>query len=69
MRTVNSGINQKMGDPAFERIEGECLTFSNQKIDLGLKGTHILMYERCHEIIFFSHFKSERVMSRMDMQI
>ena len=38
MRTVNSGMNQNIGDPAFEGIKGECLIFSNQKIDVGLKG-------------------------------
>lgn len=47
MRIVNSGMNQIMGDPAFEGIEGECLVFNNQNMDLGLKGVHILTYERC----------------------
>ena len=57
-------MNQKVGDPAFEGIEGECLIFSNQKINIGLKGAHILMYERCREIHIFSHFTSECVMGK-----
>lgn len=62
-------MNQNMGDPAFEGIEGECLVFNNQNMDLGLKGAHILMYERCHEITFFSHFKNECVMGKTDRQM
>lgn len=45
VRTVNFGINQKMGDPSFEELEGLYLTFSSQKLGLGLKGGHIFMYE------------------------
>lgn len=62
-------MNQKMEDPAFQGLEGECLIFSNQKIGLGLKGAHILTYERCHELAFFSHFKNECVMDKRDRQI
>lgn len=64
MRTINFGINQKMGGPAFEELEGLYLTFSNQKLGLGLKGGHIFMYERRHEITFFSPFKNECVMGK-----
>lgn len=58
-----------MGDPAFEGIEGDFLIFNNQNIDLGFKGAHILMCERCHKITFFSHFKNECVKDKTDRQI
>lgn len=61
VRTVNFGINQRMGDPSFEELEGLYLTFSSQKLGLGLKGGHIFMYERHPEITFFSPFKNECV--------
>lgn len=69
MRTVNSGMHQEMADPAFEGIEGESLIFSNQKIDLGLKSAHTLMYERCHEIPLFSHVGNECLMGKTTRQI
>lgn len=39
-------MNQKMGDPAFEELEGLYLTFSNQKTGQGLKCELIFVYER-----------------------
>lgn len=63
VRTVNFGINQRMGDP-FEELEGLYLTFSSQKLGLGLKGGHIFMYEWHPEITFFSPFKNECVMGK-----
>lgn len=54
-----------MGDPGFEGIEGECLLFSNQKVDLDLKGAHNLMNERCHEI-YVLYFLQEQMCDEQD---